>query len=112
MGDKLGRVAEVGEGTGLATSHVVSACGLREPLKETNKENDLPFGGIGEGIPLLGRAAGGSSDTATDGRPGEGDAIGLDDITYEGCHGDAAVLDLGVTEEADGRLVALSPDGG
>jgi len=112
VGDQLLVLVEAGELAGLATAHVVGTSGLREPLEEANKEDDLPLGSVGEGIPLLRGAAGGSGDTATDGGPGEGDAVGLDDVANEGGHGNTAVLDLGVAEEANGGLIALSPDGG
>lgn len=36
----------------------------------------------------------------------------MDDVSNEGKHGDAAVLDLGLAEEADGGLVARAPEVG
>jgi hypothetical protein len=39
--------------------------------------------------------------------PGE-DPVGLDAVAYEGEHGDAAVFDFGLAEEADGSLVSDS----
>jgi len=58
VGDKI-TVGEVGEVTGLSSTHVMGSSGLTPPLKESNKEDDLPLGGIGEGIPLLRRRSGG-----------------------------------------------------
>ena len=42
--------------------------------------------------------------------PGPLDAVGVDKVAHKGKHGDAAVLDLGVAEETDGRLVAGAPE--
>jgi hypothetical protein len=38
---------------------------------------------------------------------GEVDAVGLDDVTDKGSHGDTAVLDLGLTEPGDGGVLGL-----
>lgn len=75
VGDQLLGFVEAGELAGLAAAHVVGTSGLGEPLEEANKEDDLPFGSIGEGIPLLRGAAGESTDTTANGGPGEGDAV-------------------------------------
>lgn len=39
------------------------------------------------------------------------DSVGLDNVSDEGCHGNASVFDFGVTEEGDGVIVGVSPDG-
>ena len=39
-------------------------------------------------------------------------AVRLDDVPDERRHGDAAVLDLGMAEEGDRRVVRVSPYGG
>ena len=38
------------------------------------------------------------------------EAVRLDDVAREGRHRNAAVLDLGVAQEADGLLLALAPE--
>ena len=38
------------------------------------------------------------------------DAVGVDDVAYEGEHRHTAMLDLGFAEETDGRLVPLLPE--
>ena len=80
-------------------------------FKETNEENDLNTGGEGEGIPLLGgRKVGGGEGSAVHGHgPGEVD-VGLHAVADEGGHGDTAVLDLGLSEPANGELIALAPE--
>ena len=80
-------------------------------FKEANEENDLNAGGEGEGIPLLGgRKVGGGEGSAVHGHgPGEVD-VGLHAVADEGGHGDTAVLDLGLSEPANGELVTLSPE--
>ena len=40
----------------------------------------------------------------------EVEAVRLDDVAREGRHRNAAVLDLGVAQEADGLLLALAPE--
>ncbi len=84
VGDKV-TVSEVGEFTGLSSTHVVSSSGLTPPLKESNEEDDLPLGGIGEGIPLLRRRSGGVWVGGSVGRDGEGevDSVGLNNVSCE-----------------------------
>eukprot|EP00324_Dicrateria_rotunda_P002276 CAMPEP_0206160968 /NCGR_PEP_ID=MMETSP1474-20131121/7252_1 /ASSEMBLY_ACC=CAM_ASM_001110 /TAXON_ID=97495 /ORGANISM="Imantonia sp., Strain RCC918" /LENGTH=319 /DNA_ID=CAMNT_0053562617 /DNA_START=146 /DNA_END=1105 /DNA_ORIENTATION=- len=107
---------EVGEAAGLAALHVVRLAvepQLRPPLEEADAKDDLPLGGVGQRVPLLGRRARG-------GDVGEGNrrrqvprpvhAVGLQDVADEAGHSNAAVLDLGVAEPPDGLLVGVVPE--
>ena len=93
------------EGSRLATLGVVSAAraGLREELEEADEEDDLPLARLGHLIPKLrGRLRGvvaGDVDR-------ELHAVRVEAVADEAGHGDAAVLDLGVAQPADGVLVA------
>lgn len=84
--DQLLGLVKAGELARLTTTHVVGASGLGKPFQEANEEDDLPLGSVGESVPLLRGAASRSTDTTTDGGPWESNAIGLDDVTYEGGH--------------------------
>ena len=105
------------EGARHAAGHVVllavllqDVLGLAADLQEANDAEDLHLGGGGEGIPLVGRAA--RRRDVAEGRAREGlrprpvDAVRLHDEANEGSHGDAAVLDLGLAQEANGGLLA------
>jgi hypothetical protein len=95
----LVRVRELGEGTRRSSLHVVGSVGLREVLQESNEEDDLPFRGIGKGVPLLwGRSSSKRERGTVEGHgPREVDSVGLHDVTDEGSHGNTSVLDLSVT---------------
>lgn len=57
MGDSVLTVSEVGEISGAAPSHVVLVLGggeLGPEFEETNDEENLPLGGVGDGVPKLG----------------------------------------------------------
>ena len=43
-------------------------------------------------------------------RPWELDAIGVDDVSNEGEHGNTSMLDLCVAQEANGGLIAGTPE--
>ena len=111
MRDAIGTRGEV---TGLATSHVMLVVGSRElgpELKESNESKDLPLGIVRDGIPKsrgVGLAGEGSAIHLHG--PGELDAVGVDDVADEGEHGNTAVLDLGMSEEANGGLVGGAPE--
>mmetsp|Transcript_24222 Transcript_24222/g.80515 ORF Transcript_24222/g.80515 Transcript_24222/m.80515 type:complete len:303 (-) Transcript_24222:42-950(-) len=105
----VGRRVEVGHVAGLAALHVVRRAvhpDLRPPLQEADPEDDLPLCGVWELVPLLGRA--GRRDGVERG-PRELDPVGLDDEADEPRHRDAAMLDLGVPQPADGLLVGVVP---
>ena len=76
---------------------------LREELEEADEEDDLPLARLGHLIPKLrGRLRGvvaGDVDR-------ELHAVRVEAVADEAGHGDAAVLDLGVAQPADGVLVA------
>ena len=81
---------------------------LTEPLQESDKQYNLPLGGGGEGVPLFRWGSGELGDVASGILGGgEVDAVGLDDVTDKGSHGDTAVLDLGLTEPGDGGVLGL-----
>ena len=114
VGDAIGSRSEVGEVTGLATGHVMLVVGsgeFRPELKEANEGKDLPLGIIRDGIPK-GRGVGlaGERGSVHLHGPGELDTISVDNVSDEGEHGNTAVLDLGVSQEADGGLVSSTPE--
>merc|ERR1719183_1328695 len=87
--------------------HVVLAAELAPPLEEADEANDLAAALNGEVEPLLLRRRTGR-ERAEELRKGK--AVGLRDVSAESHHGDAAVLDLSLAQEAIGRLVALAPE--
>ena len=102
--DEVHIVTEVLEGrvvAGTSAPHVVlpgvvaAAAALVPQLQQADDENDLPARGAGQGIPLrLGAEVRAREGIAGEGvRPGE-DEVGLDAVSDERGHGDAAVLDL------------------
>mmetsp|Transcript_16187 Transcript_16187/g.25260 ORF Transcript_16187/g.25260 Transcript_16187/m.25260 type:complete len:257 (-) Transcript_16187:29-799(-) len=100
--------------SGLTSGHVVghlSATALVPKLEHGDDEEDLPLGANRDGIPLLLRAEvrAGVGGTGEGLGPGE-DNVGLDNVPNEGSHGNTSVLDLGLTKEANGGLVTLSPE--
>ena len=114
VGDAIGSRSEVGEVTGLATGHVMLVVGsgeFRPELKEGDQGENLPLGIIRDGIPK-GRGVGLARERGSVHLhgPGELDAIGVDNVSDEGEHGNTAVLDLGVSQEADGGLVGGAPE--
>jgi hypothetical protein len=100
------------ESTWLSSAHVVSSGGLGEPLEESNKENDLPLGGIRKSIPLFwcGTSIGWEWSAIESHWPWEVDSVGLDNVSNEGSHSHTSVLDFGVTQESDGLVVGVAPD--
>ena len=107
-------VVEVRVVTRLSSGHVVSVAlsgKLTPELKERDESEDLPLGGVRDGIPEsrgvgLRREA---SSVHLHG-PRELDSVGVDNVSNEGEHSNTSVLDLSVTEETDGGLVAGSPE--
>ena len=99
------RRVEARERARLATLGVVSAAraGLREELEEADEEDDLPLARLRDLIPKLGRRLGGVVARDVD---GELHAVRVEAVADEAGHRDAAVLDLGVAQPADGVLVA------
>jgi hypothetical protein len=110
--NELRVVGELREGTWGSSTHVVSSGGLREPLQESNKENDLPLGGSWKSIPLLWRGTGIEWEWCSIRRnwPWEVDSVGLDNVTDESSHGDTSVLNLSLTQKSDGFIVGVAPD--
>ena len=105
------RRVEAREGSRLAALGVVRAsrAALGEELEEADEEDDLPLARLGDLVPELGRGGGRVVTRDVD---RELDAVGMEAVADEGGHGDAAVLDLGVAEPADGVLVAAAPEVG
>jgi len=79
-------------------------------VARTDEEEDLHLRGSRERIPLRRRGAGrrdlGVRYAVAVQRPRPVDAVGLDAEADEGGHRDAAVLDLGLAEEANRGLLA------
>jgi hypothetical protein len=82
VGDKL-RSSEVGEVTGLSSTHVMGSCSLGKPLKESDEDDDLPLSSITKSIPLLRR--GSSSVRVWGSISGDGEwpveSVGLNDVS-------------------------------
>jgi len=105
---------EVREVTWLSSGHVmlVARGGKLTPeFKEGDEAEDLPLGIIRYGIPKS-RWVGlrwewGSIHLHG---PWEFDSVSMNNVSYEGKHGNTSVLDLGVTEESNGGLVGGSPE--
>merc|ERR1712070_453289 len=100
----------------LATLHVVLLASggegvgaLAPDLKEEDEAEDLQLRRGGERIPLRGGRAGsgdvGVGEAGQGGSPREVDAVLLHNEADEGSHSNAAVLDLRVTQVADGSLL-------
>ena len=112
--DRLAEEVEGGELAGLAAAHVVGVlvAGLLAPeLEEGDDDKDLPLGSLGDGVPLRLGAEVGGGEGVTGGGHGPGPVdVALHAVADEGKHGNAAVLDLGVAEEANGGLVRVAPE--
>merc|ERR1719224_169829 len=101
----------------LAAPHVVSALawaeGLRSfgvELKDANRQDDLQLRFVEDPLPERRRADAGCAELVAGDLPRKVDAIRVDAVADEASHRDAAVLDLRVAQEADGRLVGLLPE--
>ena len=81
-----------------------SRAALREELEEADEEDDLPLARLRDLVPELGRRLGGVVARDVDGQL---DAVRVEAVADEAGHRDAAVLDLGVAQPADGVLVAV-----
>jgi hypothetical protein len=91
--------------------HGSSATTFIPKLKHGDDGKDLPLGTDWNGIPLclrskVDRWVGGSSKGLW---PWE-DKVGLDDVSNESKHGNAAMLDFGLTKPANGGFVAVGPE--
>ena len=111
------RQIESREQAGLATPHVVAPLPWRlghrsfgVELEETNRQENLPFGLRRDALPKRRRADSWNAQLVAGHLPRKVDAVRVDAITDEPSHRDAAVLDLGVAQEADGRFVGLVPE--
>merc|ERR1719258_876655 len=112
---------EVGVLARQAAAHVVRVALARRlvglelapELEAADEADDLPLAAGLEVVPERGDAA-----VAERGplvalhrhREAPRDALGVHEVADEAGHGDAAVLDLGLAQEADRRLVALLPE--
>ena len=98
----------------LSTGHVVlvgRSGQFRPELKEGNNPEDLPLGGIGDGVPerrWVGLSWEGSSVHLHG--PWELDSVGMHNVSDESEHSNTPVLDLSMTEESDGGLVGGTPE--
>merc|ERR1719198_158381 len=102
--------------SGLAAAHVVRLAVRREhvrvlapELEEANGQNHLPLGHLRGQIPrLLRRDAERHRGPRASPRPAE--VVGVNDVADEAEHGDAAMLDLSLVQEADRVHVRLAPE--
>merc|ERR1712216_417335 len=110
------QLVEGGEVSRLAATHVVGLAVrlenirvLAPELEEGNGEDDLPLGGLGGEVPHLLRG-----DVRGDVVPRAlgwpVDAVGMDNVADEAEHGDTAVFDLRLAQEANRRLVRVTPE--
>ena len=111
--DGVDTVTELGERrvlAGLAALGVVgklTASALVPKLEHGNDKEDLPLGADRDGVPLgLGGEVSRGVGSSGKGLGPREDKVGLDAVSDKGSHGDTAVLDLGLTEEANGGLIA------
>ena len=83
--------------------------GLLSPeLEEGDDNEDLPLGSLRDGVPLglRGEVSGGEGFTSGGHGPRPVN-VGLDAVSNEGKHGNAAVLDLSVAEKTNRGLVGV-----
>ena len=100
----------------LTTTHVVGLAvrledvGVLAPeLEEGDGQNDLPLGHLRSQVPhLLRRDVSGNVVPRALGRPVN--AVGVDNVANEAKHGDPAVLDLRLAQEANRRRVRVTPE--
>lgn len=113
VGDQFRVIRELGECAGFASTHVVCAGGLGEPLQKANEQNDLPLCSKRKGVPLFRRRAGCIGEWRAIKRswPGKVDSVGLDNVSNKGSHGDTAVLDLRMAQKGNGGLIRFAPNG-
>merc|ERR1711937_84170 len=111
------RKIERREQAGLATPHVVAPLpwnlGHRRfgvELEETNRQENLPLSLHRDALPKRRRADSWNAQLVAGHLPRKVDAVRVDAVTDEPSHCDPAVLDLGMTQEADGRFVRLVPE--
>ena len=92
---------------------VVGREDLAVRLEHADDHEDLELAVEGDGVPLLrGREAGLVAAEREDLVRARDELRRAREVAEEGGHGDAAVLDLGVAEVADGALVAEAPEVG
>ena len=109
--DEFRVLAELGVLSWSSSLHVVGSGGLREPLQESNKGDDLGLAQERKGIPLLRRGSSAGEHVSSHVNwPREVDSGGSDKVSNESSHGNTAVLDLGLTDEANGLLVGESSE--
>merc|ERR1719316_1336534 len=112
----LGQI-ERREESRLAAPHVVTPLtrALRHrsfgvELEEANREENLPLGFRRDALPERRRTHAWCAEFVTGHLPREVDTVRVDAVADEPSHRDPAVLDLRVTQEADGRFVGLVPE--
>merc|ERR1719174_2614499 len=115
--DSLRVALECREHARLAAAHVVSAKAWAEgrrsfgiELEDADSQDDLQLRFVGDALPERRRADAGRAELVARDLPREVDAIRVDAVTDEAGHRDAAVLDLRMAEEANGRFVGLPPE--
>ena len=95
------------------TNERIIIFGKTHEFEETDEHDDLPLGGLGDGVPSLRRGSDLRERIPREGhRPRPRDAVGVNDVPHEREHGHAAVLHLGLPEEADRGFVRRAPEFG
>ena len=108
-------IGEVGEVSGLASSHVVLVfrSGKFAPeLEESDQSENLPLGIVADSIPESRRVGFRREWCSVHLHgPGEFDTVGMHNVSNEREHGNSSVFDFGVTKESNCFFVGSSPEG-
>ena len=89
--DSIRSRGEIGEVTGLSSPHVmcvVRGGELTPEFKEANEAENLPLGGVRDGVPKGGGVSGGIREGSSIHlhRPWELDSVSMDNVSYESKH--------------------------
>jgi hypothetical protein len=80
-------------------------------FKHGNDCKDLPLGANGNGVPLrLGREVNRRMGSTGERLGPWEHKVGLNTVSNEGKHGNAAVLDFGLAQPSDGGIITLCPE--
>ena len=79
-------------------------------LEEADRQDDLPLGNLGDGVPQRLRRHAARRLVAASELPREFDVVRVHDVANERRHRDTAVLDLSLPQEADRRRVGIAPE--
>ena len=80
-------------------------------FKESNECKDLQLGRVRDGIPSLrSRVNLGERSSVQHHWPRPGDLVSVNNVSNEGKHSDTSVLNLGFSQESNGRFLTGSPE--